>query len=117
MNYGKDDNSSFTYAYNELETIDLELSGKISVIELYGKYTEIFNEIKKKLSNNEDRAQQFIRYFLKYYGINDNICIDELTILFKIKKYELYINSIIEFFDYFEKDDKSWNEKLSRKEY
>ena len=39
--------------------------------------------------------------------------ISELTILFKSKKYELDINSIIFFFEnYFQKDNKDWIEKL-----
>ena len=42
---------------------------------------------------------------------------DELTILFKSKKYELDINSIIFFFENFEKDNKDWNEKLPPKDY
>ena len=116
MNCGKDETSSFNNAYKILEDIGTELNKK-SIIELYNNYTEIFDEIKKKLSNNEERAQQFIQDFIKYYEIKDPILIDELTILFKIKKYELDINSMIEFFDYFEKDNKSWNKKLSREEY
>ena len=41
--------------------------------------------------------------------------IDELTILFKIKKYEMDINSIIFFFEFFEKNNNKWNKRLSQK--
>ena len=52
------------------------------------------------------------RFLLKRYK---NL-MNELTILFKSKKYEVDINSMIFFFNYFETDNKNWNEKLS-KEY
>ena len=48
-----------------------------------------------------------------YYQISNTNLIEELTIFFKSKKYELDINSIIFFFkNYFQKDNKEWNDKL-----
>ena len=64
---------------------------------------------------NEERVQKFITDFIKYYNINNDNLIDELTILFKSKKYELDIKSMIFFFDYFEKDNEYWNKKLNEK--
>ena len=51
------------------------------------------------------------------YDINNEKTTDELTILFKSKKYELDINSMIFFFKYFEKDNDSWNNRLSSEKY
>ena len=55
---------------------------------------------------------------IEFYKITDkNLIDDELTILFKSKKYELDINSIIFFFENFEKDNNNWNEKLPPRNY
>ena len=58
---------------------------------------------------------EFIQDLKEYYEIINNKIIKDLTILFKIKIYELDINSMIFFFNYFEKDNESWNQKLSEK--
>ena len=53
-----------------------------------------------------------------FYQISNTNLIEELTIFFKSKKYELDINSIIFFFkNYFQKDNKEWNDKLPPKNY
>ena len=55
--------------------------------------------IKEKLINNEKKKKKLIDYMIKYYGITNNKdLIDDLTILFKAKKYEMDINCIIYFF-------------------
>jgi hypothetical protein len=40
-----------------------------------------------------------------------------LIIIFKSKKFELDINSMIFFFGYFQTDNKDWNDKLSPEKY
>ena len=112
MNYGKDENKNFDQAYEQLEIIGNLLKNKPNIIELNEKYKEIFKKIKEKLSNNEERSQEFIKNLINYYNINDEQLIDELTILFKSKKYEMDIKSIIFFFENFEKDNEEWNNKL-----
>ena len=112
MNSGKDENKKFDNAYEELEKIGELLKKKVKVVELNEQYKDTFKKIKEKLSNNEERAKEFIKYLIDYYAINDETLIDELTILFKSKKYEMDIKSIIFFFEYFQKDNVTWNDKL-----
>ena len=115
MNLTKDEENSFNYAYNKLYEIGDFLRNNSSIIKLYSEFKDVFDIIKEKLGSNEERAQKFITDFIKYYNINYDNLIDELTILFKSKKYELDINSMIFFFDYFEKDNEDWNKKLNKK--
>ena len=114
-NSGKDDKTNFDYAYKTLTDIGDYLKSKTDIIELNNKHKDIFKKIKEKLSNNEEEANIFIENLKKYYKISNTNLIDELTILFKSKKYELDIKSIIFFFEnYFDKDNKEWNEKLPK---
>ena len=113
MNSGKDDETNFNNAFKQLNNINI---GNL-IKENTDINKEIINKIKEKLSNNEERAQTFIQNLIEYYDIKDENLIDELTILFKSKKYELDINSIIFFFEYFEKDNKDWNNKVSKEKY
>ena len=115
LNAGKNEEDSFNNAYNILEKIGNLLKENTDIIKLYEQFKEIFDTIKERLSNNETRAQEFIKNLIEYYEINNENLIDELTILFKSKKYELDINSMIFFFKYFEKNNESWNNKLSEK--
>ena len=120
MNQGKDEETNFNNAYNLLDKIGESIKSKNNndiIVELYSEYKEIFDKIKQKLCNNEERAQKFIKEFINYYEINNENLIDELTILFKSKKYELDINSIIFFFEFFQKDDNDWDIKLSKEKY
>ena len=66
-------------------------------------FKDIIEKIKEKISNNEEKAQKFITKFIDYYDIKDENLINDLTILFKSKKYENDVNSIIFFFEYFDK--------------
>ena len=115
--YGMDRGENFQNAYAKLEEIkDYLKTDKATIVELYDKYKQIFDKIREKISNNEKKANKFINKFKTFFQINDEYKIDELTILFKSKKFEKDINSIIFFFNYFEKDNETWNQKLS-KEY
>jgi len=113
MNSRKDEIKNFDNAYETLNKIGEYIKDKTDIIELNNQYKEIFKKIKEKLSNNEEEANRFIDNFKDYYNISNTNLIDELTILFKSKKYELDINSIIFFFEnYFQKDNQDWNDKL-----
>ena len=114
MNSGKDENTKFEKAYETLQQIKHYLQNYTDINELNNKYKFIFNIIKEKLRNNEEKANDFIIKLIQYCEIENNTeLIDELTILFKCKRYELDINSIIFFFEnYFEKDNKEWNDKI-----
>ena len=119
----KDEDKSFNEALKILdEDIGKLINEKTDTIELYNKYKEYFNPIREKLSKNENRAKEFIQNFEDYYDIKNKIkdekkyktLINELTILFKSKNYQVAINSIIFFFEYFQKDNVDWNKKLSK---
>ncbi len=113
MNSGKNEEKKFKFACDKLDDIGKLIRQNTGITELYNEYKEIFDKIKEKLSNNEERAQEFIQKLKEYYKITNENIIDELTILFKIKKYELDINSDVFFFEYFEKDNSEWNKKIT----
>ena len=120
LNVGKNEGANFEKAYTKLEGIrDLLNKNNTDIDELYNNkdYKSIFDKIKKKLSNNEQRAKEFIENMLSYYEIKDKKLIDELTILFKSEKYKMDINSIIFFFEYFQKDNEEWNKKLDKEKF
>ena len=116
MNSGKEENINFDHSYETLQKIKVYLESNTDIIELNNQHKDIFKKIKEKLSNNGDEANDFIKKLKEYCNISNGNLIDELTILFKSKKYELDINSIIFFFEnYFEKDNKDWNDKINYK--
>jgi len=119
LNVGKNERVNFEKAYEKLGAIGELLKKNINIGELYNnkEYKNIFDKIKKKLSNNEERAKDFIENMISYYDIKDKNLIDELTILFKIEKYKMDINSIIFFFEYFQKDNPKWNNNLDKEKF
>jgi len=117
-NTWKNENQNFESSYETLEQIGEYLKDKIDINELNNKYKRIFQKIKEKLSNNEEEANKFFEKLKDFYQINNTNLFEELTIFFKSKKYELDINSIIFFFkNYFQKDNKEWNDKLPPRNY
>ena len=113
MNLGRDENNNFNKSCEILDEIGEYLKNKNDIIDLNKRYKEYFNKIKEKLANNGEEADKFIENMKDYYSLKNINLIRDLTILFKIKKYELDINSIIFFFEnYFEKDNQLWNEML-----
>ena len=117
LNSTKHEKENFNEAYDKLILIKEEINQNNDINNLYNKYKIYFDKIRQKISNDEDKAQAFIKDFIQYYKINNKILEEGLTILFKSKKFELDINSIIFFFEYFQKDNKEWNDKLSAKNY
>ena len=118
INEGKDKIKKFDIAYNKLDEMEnLINEGKANIIELYYKYRNYFDKIRDILSDNYVGIRDFIQKFISYFNINNENLIDELTLFFTCKKYELDINSIIYFFEYFQKDNKFWNNILSYQEY
>ena len=119
LNVGKNEGANFDKAYKKLKDIGKLLEKDTDIDKLYNnkEYKNIFDKIKKKLSNNEQRAKDFIESMISYYNIKDKNLIDELTILFKIEKYKMDISSIIFFFEYFQKDNQEWNNKLDKEKF
>ena len=112
-NRGKTEDEKFVNSYEELNNFIDSLKNNPDINQLYKEHKYIFDKINEKLSNNDKKANEFINYLKENYDITNKELIDDLTILFKSKKYELDINGIIFFFEYFEKDNTEWNKKLS----
>ena len=118
MNASNDENKNFKIACDKLDEIDKSIkSTNATATEIYSLYTNIFEKIREKISNDEEKANKFVNDLKKYYKLNNEDLIEKLTILFKSKKYEKDINSIIFFFSYFEKNNKKWEEQLSKEKY
>ena len=117
MNLGKTESEHFENAVEKLDNFGIEIQKGITEIYNNKEYQVILDIIKEKLSTNEKRAQEFIDNLKNYFRINSEDLINDLTILFKIKKYEMDINSIIFFFDFFQKDNEAWNKKLNKKKF
>ena len=120
MNLGNSEEEQFNNAVEKLDNIVKELKNNTDFDKIYciKVYKDIFDKVKEKLGNNEKRVQEFINYDLKkYFGITNNDLIKDLNILFKIKKYEMDIKSIIFFFDFFQKDNSIWNQKINKTKF
>ena len=116
--YGNDQEKRFNEALKNLEIIKSEFDSNPSSNEIYKNTKDIINKIKEIISNDESKANEFIKKMIDYFEIKDkNELIEELTLIFKSKKYEMDLKSIIYFFDNLtidnNKDD--WNKKLSSK--
>ena len=120
MNLGNSEEEHFNNAVEKLDNIGKELKNNTDFDKIYSikEYKDIFDKINEKLSNNEKRVQEFINYdLIKYFGITNNDLINDLNIFFKIKKYEMDINSIIFFFEFFQKHNSIWNQKINKTEF
>ena len=94
----------------KLDAIKELLAKKEGVNEIYKKI------IKEKILNNDKKAKQFFKSFKKNFNIGEENkeLINDLTLLFNSKKYEMDLKSIIFFFKCFRKDDER-NKKLLNK--
>jgi hypothetical protein len=108
---------------------------KKSIDEIYEKNKVIFDDIKKKLVNNEQRATDFFNTFkiflfgenkekeenketkgkkeIKEKLENEKKLIDDLTLFFNGKKYELDLKGIFYFFNCLNKEDE-WYKNLAK---
>ena len=82
------------------------------------KYKDIIEKTNEKMSTkNEKESEEFIKDFINYYSIDvkqNEELIKKLNILFKSKKYEIDINSIIFFFENFADNNDDLNKNLSK---
>ena len=118
MKLGNDENEHFSRAFDTMEEFGVLIKKNYSIIEIYDKNKEIFDKIQDKfLYYNETMMNKFIDSFRNMFQIDNKNLIDELIILFKIKKYEFDINSILYFLNYFKKDNQKLNEKLFSGQY
>ena len=115
MNTGINDETSFNQAYEKYEKIRdflKENSDSTDINKLYEANKDCFDKIREYLSIEEKEAQKFIDKLKEHFGITNEKLINDLNILFKSKKYELEINSIIFFFKFFEINNEDWNNKI-----
>jgi hypothetical protein len=116
---GIDQQIRFEKANDKLDEIKnlFQTKEKPNIDEIYKQNKNIFDSIKKKLINNEKRAEDFFKTLKTYFKIGDSPenkeTMNDLTLLFNSKKYELDLKSIIYFFNCLNKDDK-WNKNLSK---
>jgi hypothetical protein len=116
---GIDQEIRFKKANEKLEEIRklFETKEKPNIDEIYKQNKNNFDSIKRKLINNEKRAEDFFKTFKTYFNIGDSPenkeTMNDLTLLFNSKKYELDLKSIIYFFNCLNKDDK-WNKNLTK---
>ena len=117
---GSDQENRFKEASNKLEVIKkLFKKEDVSASEIYKENKDIFNKIKEMLSVNESKADIFIKQMVDYFEIKEKKeLINQLSLIFKSKKYELDLKSIIYFFDSlnFQKDtNDDFKKKLDKK--
>ena len=119
MNSGSDEDKNFKISLEKMDKIgEFLLQKNIDVNEFYTQYKDIIDKIEQKMSNSEEKEQKkFIQNLIEYFNINNTNLIDDLIMLFKSKKYEQHINSIIFFFEYFEKNNKNWNDIMPPEKY
>ena len=119
MNLWKNEEECFNKAIEKFNNIGKNLKKSNDIIKILNnkEYKNIFDIIKEKLSTNERRPQEFIDNLKNYFGITNKDLINDLSILFNIKKYEIDINSIIFFFEFFQNNNNIWNLKLDKAKF
>ena len=69
MNSTGDENSSYN---NAIKILDDGIGNSLktcNATQIYESYKDIFEKIREKISNNEEKAQQFIQDLTKYYQL------------------------------------------------
>ena len=117
---GNNQEVRFNNAIETLEKIkDLLTNEKSDINELYKQNKETFDIIKRKLINNKERSDKFFNTFKIYFNLGETKekkeVMDDLTLIFNSKKYELDLKSIIYFFNNFDSNNE-WSQNLF-KEY
>jgi len=108
-------NNSYTaYGNNFLNLLHRNFDRNLAEI-VYEKNKKIFDKTKIFLNADESKIELFIAQMIKYFNIEEkNDLIKDLTIIFLSKKFEMDLKSIIFFFESFNKNDKEWNQTLSK---
>ena len=112
---GNDQQERFKKALFKLDNIKNSIKDKTPIKTIYEQNKSTFDKIKEILSNNEAKANQLINQIKRYCEINeDTELINDLTILFKSKKYEIDLKSIIYFFECYNPNDINWNSSFQK---
>ena len=93
-----DQGKCFNNAFQRLNNIKTSFENNTIISEIYENNKYIFNKIKDFISNDESKAEIFIKEMVKYFKITDEKLISELTIILKSKKYEIDLKKINFFF-------------------
>ena len=119
---GKNQDIRFYRANERMQEIKYELLKGKSIDDIYEENKEIFNNIKKKLVKNEQRANEFFEklklfIFDGYEKEGENKenkqLMDDLILFFNDKKYEKDFKSIMYFFNCINKED-DWSKNLAK---
>ena len=120
---GKNQDIRFKKANEKMDEIKKSFVEENKTIdEIYENNKVIFDDIKKKLVNNEQRATQFFTTFEVFlFGENkenkesekNKKLMDDLTLFFNGKKYELDLKGIFYFFNCLNKEDE-WYKNLAK---
>ena len=114
--YGNDE-IRFNKAINYLKICKGFLAKNATASQMYQNFKEFIDILKEKLSHDESKADKFINQMVEYFNVKDKKeMIKEFTIIFKSKKYEIDLKSIIYFFKHFQNDGikDDWIKKLSK---
>jgi len=76
INESNDETKNFKIASEKLDEIGNSLKTK-KATEIYDLYKNIFEKIREKISNNEEKAQQFIKDLKEYYTLNNEDLIEK----------------------------------------
>ena len=101
----------FNSAYKEFEEFGRLIKEKNKVNEIYEKYKIIIDKVQEIINNDEEKLQKFMNNFIQFFNITDDNLIDDITILFKSRKYRNDLKNMFNFFNYFEIDNKYYNNK------
>ena len=112
---GNNQQERFIEALSKVDEIKKSIKGETPAKIIYEQNKSIFDKIKEILSNNETKANQLINQIKNYCGIKEETeLINDLKILFKSKKYEMDLKSIIFFFKCYNPNDIKWNNNFQK---
>ena len=118
---GRNQDMRFQKANEKMKKIKESLvKEKENIDKIYEENKKIFNNIKLKLVNNEQRTKEFFKTLKKYLfeenqeNEDNKKLMDDLILLFSSKKYELDLKSIFYFFNSYNKEDE-WSKELAQK--
>ena len=112
---GKDEEDRFNKGVDKLNEIKILFDKRYYTIEgIYERNKKIFDKVKILLNTDELKIELFIHQIRDYFDIREENLIKDLKIIFKSKKYEMDLKSIIFFFEIFNQNDKKRNQILSK---
>ena len=112
--HGVNSDIRFQRANEKMDKIKNSILEEKSFDKIYEKNKFIFDEIRKKLANNNQRINEFLKTFEIFISDKNKQLIDNLNLFFNSKKYEFDLKCIFYFFHCLNKEDE-WNKNLAKK--